>query len=97
VPAPQAVATASPYLAVRDGTSLIDTVTMRWAVPAGAVYLLTFAGTDHANPAARAAEWAEEHHGCALGPAVGATEDEDRLRTAGFGVVLTGTWKESGS
>ncbi|MGH3329576.1 MAG: type III-B CRISPR module-associated Cmr3 family protein [Streptomycetales bacterium] len=84
----QPVASASPYLARRDGKRLIETVTLRWAVPAGSVYLLRFTGRD------AALRWALEHHGRALGPAMGATDTEDRLRTAGFGVVLTGTWKE---
>jgi CRISPR type III-B/RAMP module-associated protein Cmr3 len=88
VPAPQPVAVASPYIAARDGRSLLETVTLRWAVPAGAVYLLSF------DDERSAAGWAHEHHGRALGPALGATDEEDRVRTAGFGVVLTGIWED---
>ncbi len=54
---------------------------LRWAVPPGSVYLLAF------DDEAEAARWADAVHGRAYGrPA------RDRLRTAGFGVVLTGVW-----
>ncbi|HEX9357214.1 MAG TPA: type III-B CRISPR module-associated Cmr3 family protein [Streptosporangiaceae bacterium] len=53
---------------------------LRWAVPAGSVYLLKFGAED------LAAEWAGSVHGKAFGPV------DDRLCTAGFGVVLTGVW-----
>ncbi|MDS1269709.1 type III-B CRISPR module-associated Cmr3 family protein [Lipingzhangella sp. LS1_29] len=50
-------------------------------VPAGSVYWLRF-------PSAQAAvDWSHDHHGRALGPAV-----DERLDTAGFGIVLTGVW-----
>lgn len=96
VPAPQPVASASPYAARRSARGLAETVRLRWAVPAGAVYLLTFAD------AGRAAEWARRWHGRALPPAeedLAGLADKDaeevrRLSTAGFGVVLAGRWKE---
>jgi CRISPR type III-B/RAMP module-associated protein Cmr3 len=82
VPAPKPVATASPYSARRDRRPVLDTVTLRWAVPAGAVYLLEFA-----DPA-EAKRWASVTHARPLGPSLA-----ERLDTAGFGVVLTGLWK----
>ncbi|HEY6786383.1 MAG TPA: type III-B CRISPR module-associated Cmr3 family protein [Trebonia sp.] len=57
---------------------------LRWAVPAGSVYLLEF--TD----AAAGARWARERNGAALDR--GVADDPDVVRTAGFGVVLTGAW-----
>lgn len=58
-----------------------DDRVLRWAVPAGSMYLLQFADQD------RAAGWATEVHGTTYGRAA-----DDRLRTAGFGLVLTGVW-----
>ena len=56
---------------------------LRWAVPAGSVYLLKF-GSDE-----QGAAWARKVHGTAYaGP-----DDDERLRTAGFGVELTGAWR----
>lgn len=72
---PQPAATTTPGPRWRERSFL------RWAVPAGSVYLLGFA-----DPV-RAASWAAEVHGTAYGPAA-----KDELRTAGFGVVLTGVW-----
>jgi CRISPR-associated protein Cmr3 len=57
---------------------------LRWSVPAGSVYLLEFA-----NPATGAA-WARKWHGRALDR--GVPDNPDMIRTAGFGVVLTGAW-----
>lgn len=71
---PQAVAMASPG-------KVAGTRVLRWAVPAGSVYLLRF---DSENAAER---WADDWHGRAYG-----RREDDRLRTAGFGVVLTGVW-----
>ncbi len=63
----------------RDGFR--DSRRLYWAVPPGSVYLLRFGGE------AEAASFASRWHGRAYGrPA------RDRLRTAGFGVVLTGVW-----
>jgi hypothetical protein len=45
------------------------------------VYLLDF------GDPALAAQWADGHHGTAYG-----LEGDDPVRTAGFGVVLTGVW-----
>jgi hypothetical protein len=73
---PEPVATASP------GTRFWQSRVLRWAVPAGSVYLLEFGGEDRDE---RAAEWARSVHATAYGRA-----EDDRLRTAGFGVVLTG-------
>lgn len=53
-----------------------------WAAPAGAVYYLRFAGDDAAIAAA------ERVHGTTIRQA------EDWMRTAGFGLVLTGRWTE---
>lgn len=74
-----------PAATVRPGRGWRDTRALRWAVPAGSVYLLEF-GDDAAGAA-----WARTWNGVALergGPA----GEEDLLRTAGFGVVLTGAW-----
>jgi CRISPR-associated protein Cmr3 len=57
---------------------------LRWAVPAGSTYLLEFAD------AARGAAWARKWNGVALDR--GVPENPDMIRTAGFGVVLTGAW-----
>ncbi|OLT23346.1 hypothetical protein BJF79_14480 [Actinomadura sp. CNU-125] len=64
----------------------MSTVALRWAVPAGAVYLLRFV-----DPA-RAAAWARERHARPWGPPAAT-----RLDTAGFGIALIGTWKGPGS
>lgn len=57
---------------------------LRWAVPAGSVYLLEFAD------AAAGTAWARKWNGTALDR--GGPENPDMIRTAGFGVVLTGVW-----
>ncbi|MBA9007293.1 type III-B CRISPR module-associated Cmr3 family protein [Thermomonospora cellulosilytica] len=75
------VATTSPRRSWKEHRRL------RWAVPAGSVYLLRFTGSDEAAREEAAGRWAVGAHGRALGPAM-----EDILRTAGFGVVLTGVW-----
>lgn len=72
---PEPVATITP------GPGWAASRTLRWAVPAGSVYLLEFSGEQ------QAAQWAARVHGTAWGRA-----EDDRLRTAGFGVVLTGVW-----
>jgi CRISPR-associated protein Cmr3 len=80
VTGPQPVATATP------GEGFWRSRTLRWAVPAGSVYYLDF-GTP-----ADAQEWVAGNHGrCVAGQA---TDDQgrDRLRTAGFGLVLAGRW-----
>lgn len=73
-----------PAATVTPGPGWQDTRALRWAVPAGSVYLLEF-GDDTAG-----ARWAADWHGVALER--GTRENEDLLRTAGFGVVLTGAW-----
>jgi len=73
---PEVVATLTP------GPDPKKTRTLRWAVPAGSVFLLEF------DTAERGAAWATDVHGTAYAPGT-----DDRLRTAGFGVVLTGVWK----
>ncbi|HUZ26617.1 MAG TPA: type III-B CRISPR module-associated Cmr3 family protein [Streptosporangiaceae bacterium] len=73
---PEPVATMTP------GPNWRATRALRWAVPAGSVYLLRF------DDAALALRWAATWHGVAYG-----LEPSDQLRTAGFGVVLTGVWK----
>ena len=63
----------------------------RWAVPAGSVYLLEF------DDDAQARAWAAKYHGRAYGPAKGDPgyrDDLEYMRTAGFGVVLTGVWDD---
>ncbi|MFL1378495.1 type III-B CRISPR module-associated Cmr3 family protein [Nocardiopsis protaetiae] len=82
---PEHVASARPD---RDGG--VEYAWLRWAVPAGSVYLLRFTGPD---PEVSAKNWAVQAHGRAWG------EDPDnpdhtgrRLATAGFGLILTGTW-----
>ena len=57
---------------------------LRWAVPAGSVYLLRF------DDLAEGERWARACHGTALARDV--PDDPDMVRTAGFGVVLTGAW-----
>ncbi len=73
---PEPVATITP------GRNWQATRALRWAVPAGSVYLLEF------DDEARARKWAAANHGTAYGRDAG-----DPLRTAGFGVVLTGVWR----
>ncbi|HLI39927.1 MAG TPA: type III-B CRISPR module-associated Cmr3 family protein [Streptosporangiaceae bacterium] len=68
-----------------QGRAWRDSRALRWAVPAGSVYLLEF-GDGEAGAA-----WARTWHGTALDRG-GTPPDEDLLRTAGFGVVLTGAW-----
>jgi CRISPR-associated protein Cmr3 len=72
---PEPVATITP------GPNWRATRALRWAVPAGSVYLLKFDDEECAR------EWAVAHHGTAYGQDAG-----NPLRTAGFGVVLTGVW-----
>ncbi|MFE3495622.1 type III-B CRISPR module-associated Cmr3 family protein [Streptomyces sp. NPDC059175] len=82
---PEPVATASP---APEAEKWKTSRMLRWAVPAGSVYLLRF------PDAPSAARWAlgtgdgeRGVHGSAYG-----LERTDRLRTAGFGVLLTGVW-----
>lgn len=72
---PEPVATTSPRLGWEQNRVL------RWAVPAGSVYLLQF------DSGAAAADWAARYHGCAYG-----RDETDPLLTVGFGVILTGVW-----
>ena len=72
---PQPVATTTPGPHWRQERAL------RWAVPAGSVYLMRF------DDEAGAARFAGHVHGHAYEQA------HERLRTAGFGVVLTGVWE----
>lgn len=76
---PEPVATVTP------GPDWKKTRVLRWAVPAGSVYLLEF------KDAAAGEEWARTWNGVALDRGV-PSPDDDLLRTAGFGVVLTGVW-----
>jgi len=59
-----------------------DSRQLAWAVPAGTVFFLDFGGD-----AAAALAWAREHHGRLL-PGL----SNSPLRTAGFGMCLTGSW-----
>jgi CRISPR type III-B/RAMP module-associated protein Cmr3 len=72
---------AEPAATLRPGREWRDSRALRWAVPAGSVYLLEF------GDAAEGAAWARKWHGTAYG-----RDEKDPLRTAGFGVVLTGAW-----
>jgi CRISPR type III-B/RAMP module-associated protein Cmr3 len=72
---------SEPVATVTPGDGWAASRALRWAVPAGSVYRLEF------GSAADAAGWAARHHGTAYGLA-----DDDRLRTAGFGIVLMGVW-----
>jgi CRISPR type III-B/RAMP module-associated protein Cmr3 len=89
----QAVATTSPRNGWKSSRAL------RWAVPAGSVYLLRF-DSEHL-----AQQWSATVHGTAYRPPPESldtpagepdtkpkTMTGQRLRTAGFGVVLTGVW-----
>jgi CRISPR/Cas system CMR-associated protein Cmr3 (group 5 of RAMP superfamily) len=85
---PVTVATTSPRLGWRENRAL------RWAVPAGSVYLLRFSGgsegvggNESDSGSEAALRWCEKVHATAYG-----RDEKDRLRTAGFGVVLTGVW-----
>ncbi|GAA3820710.1 type III-B CRISPR module-associated protein Cmr3 [Streptomyces chiangmaiensis] len=88
----QPVATATPG---ERGARPMNRM-LRWAVPAGSVYFLKFADSDHATTWAQGKQAQAERqercgtgvHGTAFG-----RDPKDRLRTAGFGVVLTGVWK----
>jgi CRISPR-associated protein Cmr3 len=75
-----AVSRAQPVAMATPGR-VFATRTLRWAVPAGSVYLLRFGNGEEA------VRWAADHHATAYG-----LEKKDRIRTAGFGVVLTGVW-----
>jgi CRISPR-associated protein Cmr3 len=74
-----------PAATVTPGAGWADSRALRWAVPAGSVYLLEFADPSQGS------QWAGRWAGVALRRHEDAG-DEDLLRTAGFGVVLTGAW-----
>lgn len=82
-----AAATGDPQSAASlvPGEQWEQTRELRWTVPAGSVYLVEF--PDDAS----GARWAREWHGRALPRGGG---EPDLLRTAGFGVVLTGVWSD---
>lgn len=75
VAGPQPVASAAP------GPDFAGSRLLRWAVPAGSVFFLTF------ESAGKAKAWALRHHG-------GLLPDQSPLPivTAGFGTCLTGRW-----
>ena len=66
---------------------------LQWAVPAGSVYLLQFSGAAPEARESAAKTWATRAHGRAWGEDT-SNDDADgrRLATAGFGLILTGTW-----
>jgi CRISPR-associated protein Cmr3 len=72
-----------PATTLTPGRDWQKTRTLRWAVPAGSVYLLEFADD------AAGQTWAREWHHRALDRGV---QGEDLIRTAGFGVTLMGVW-----
>jgi CRISPR-associated protein Cmr3 len=74
-----------PAASVTPGPAWRDSRALRWAVPAGSVYLLDF------GDSGTGARWARDWSGVALVRDERAG-DVDLLRTAGFGVVLTGAW-----
>lgn len=74
-----------PAASIVPGRGWERTRELRWTVPAGSVYLLEFA--DEAS----GAKWAADNHGKAIDRGLGDGQP-DLLRTAGFGVVLTGAW-----
>ncbi|MFW6638520.1 type III-B CRISPR module-associated Cmr3 family protein [Nocardiopsis algeriensis] len=80
---PEHVASARP-----DGKGDVEYAWLRWAVPAGSVYLLRFNGPDPEEAArkwalgARRRAWGEDNR----------DHTSRRLATAGFGLILTGTW-----
>ncbi|GHD16461.1 hypothetical protein GCM10007147_04590 [Nocardiopsis kunsanensis] len=71
-----------------DGQKTPRYAWLRWAVPAGSVYLLQFTGP---APEAAAERWARRSHARAWGE-TDSDEVTRELATAGFGLVLTGTW-----
>lgn len=77
-----------PTATLTPGPAWKSTRVLRWAVPAGSVYLLEF------GDAAEASRWAADHHGTAYGAAQSEPGDLEYMRTAGFGVVLTGVWND---
>lgn len=81
---PEHVASARP-----DRRGGVEYAWLRWAVPAGSVYLLSFTGSD---PEGAAKAWAERAHGRAWGEDNDSDHTGRRLATAGFGLILTGTW-----
>ena len=81
---PEHVASAGP-----DRRGGVGYAWLRWAVPAGSVYLLQFTGSD---PERAAKLWAERTHGRAWGEGNDSDQDSQQLATAGFGLILTGTW-----
>jgi len=72
-----------PATTLTPGRTWADTRVLRWAVPAGSVYLLEFA--DSAAGAQWVGTW--QHRALDRG-----THGEDLVRTAGFGVALIGVW-----
>lgn len=70
-----------PAATVSPGRGWRDSRALRWMVPAGSVYLLEF------RDAQASATWVRKWNKNAYG-----LNKDDLLRTAGFGVVLTGAW-----
>jgi len=88
IPVPQGATLAAaatrdpePAATVRPGREWRDSRALRWMVPAGSVYLLEF--PDAQAGARWAGRWSKNAYG---------RDRDDLLRTAGFGVVLTGAW-----
>jgi CRISPR type III-B/RAMP module-associated protein Cmr3 len=74
-----------PLATVKPGRGYLDTRRLWWVVPAGSVYFLEF------DDAEAGTAWARTWNGVALDRG-GPDEEQDLLRTAGFGVALTGAW-----
>lgn len=84
---PVPVPTASPRLRAQPG-GFLGTARLRWAVPAGSVYYIKFGTPDAARDWVHGTSQTPAAHGRPL------TAAEPRLATAGFGIVLAGSWAE---
>ncbi|HKR49620.1 MAG TPA: type III-B CRISPR module-associated Cmr3 family protein [Pseudonocardiaceae bacterium] len=76
-----AVAGPHPVASARPGDDFASSRLLRWAVPAGSVFFLTF------ESPAKAKEWARRHHGGLL-----PNQSPLPIVTAGFGTCLAGRW-----
>lgn len=84
---PIPVPTASPKSRDQPG-GFFGTTRLNWAVPAGSVYYVKFPDPDTARTWVHGTPQVPGVHGRPL------TAANPRLGTAGFGVVLAGTWAE---
>lgn len=82
---PVPVAMASPRIGRQRG-SVLNTARIHWAVPAGSLYYLQFPSPEEAHSWVHGTTTTPGIHSRTLG------DPPSRLSTAGFGVVLAGTW-----